>query len=141
MTMKIDGVDEMLAAMDELTSSEALKIQSFATRKAAIVVRDAVRDGAPIDDGVLRDSIHVEKLPLKKLIKNLIFQVGNTPAAWHGIFVEFGFQHKLGMTIPANHFFMNGIMKSKDKLSKVFADEYMKKLNRFLNARIKRRGK
>lgn len=60
MTVKIDGLKELDAALAQFKKSTARGVMTRALRKAAGPIADQARMDAPVDTGALRDSIGID---------------------------------------------------------------------------------
>lgn len=93
--VKMEGVAELKAALEELGEVTATKVGVRANREAAAELRDNLQAVAPYDPtererkyGHLRDEIRVRKVKARAL--HTIVHIVSTGRAFWGSFLEFG---------------------------------------------------
>lgn len=94
-TMKIEGLSELVDSLKELPKATSTNVQKRALKEAADPIESAAKQSAPVRTGLLREKIHIssklsprQRASSKKESKVEIY-VG-PPSMTRGIVAEFG---------------------------------------------------
>lgn len=132
MELKITGLDEILQKLSELPLEE--EDENRALNKAANVVKKAVIEEAPEDDGTLKKNIKVKrakdgeaKVHSGKAYHAHILEGGRSGGSKYAL--KNGKRQKVSWgPMAPNPFFTRGFEKSKRESQQVMADEIKKVL-------------
>lgn len=129
MTMKLEGMDELLKSIANLEKKVSTKIKNEALKKGAEILKDEIRREAPKDSGILEENINVTSVKGDKITIH-------TGKAYHAHLVEFGrsagtttYRDKNGVVRPIkwgrtspNAFMQRSFENKKDAIEKAMAD-------------------
>lgn len=118
---EIKGLENLLADLSKLPDNLARQYSKEALKSAITPLEEAVRNGAPVDHGELRDSVHIEAKAKAGVV------VANVVVDAHP-FLEVG-THKL----PARPF----MRPAFDRLAEGIANDTLKKLGDLVEKELK----
>lgn len=132
MTVKIKtrGLKEAQRSLKNLGVSFKDKEKLFGRTATQAIkpIAEAMKNAAPVDQGVLRDAI-VRRT--KKGIRQIIVTHGKGQKndAWYWRFVEFGFMAKNKAFIQGKHFLELALARTEKRMINTFQKQYVKKTN------------
>lgn len=118
--LELEGMEDLLAEVERLGQAGS-RIENRALKEAGEVVRETIKQEAPVRTGTLKKSIEVSGVKTKDGSKHV--EVGPDKDGWYGRFVEFG-----TVKMKANPFMSRGYETSKEKAMAVIKQELKKGL-------------
>lgn len=143
--IKVEGVGELIAKLNEIATVATDKVVARAARKAMVPVAEAARELVPVDSGDLRESIRLAAAKEEGRISAGIIMKGGkqsweietgdgdetltfsrrVDASWRWHFTEFGTSSR-----PAQPFLRPAFDQNRDAVLQIFTDEIRASIER-----------
>lgn len=114
--MKLEGFEELAEALDAGSKRAVKKFLARVEKKAAKVLKDALSEEAPYDQGDLADDIHITTTTEDGA---LLCRVGPSKQTFYGMFQEFGAPEA---NVPAQHWMENTAKEHEDEVAEAYMD-------------------
>ena len=121
--VEISGLDELEKALRDAPKQMAVKYLRAAIKAGAKIIQERIADNAPVRTGFLAEHIKVATKVKTGDNGSLTAIVGPAPAAYYGIFEEFGANGR-----PGVHFMEQAAVACKDEVIEAVKEAAAKSL-------------